>query len=443
MSLLLISVITLLGILLGRFIFKKWFNHLTLYCFIFGGSIFLYEIKLLPYIELTPITWFVVICSFLSFLFGTLTIISKRNLEKERPLIVEKSDVSLKIFSDGGRTLKYAIIILSLISLYSAYDFWKVLINQFGSIPAVLINSKVIYSLNVSGKLKGTIPYIALLGYVAVFLAGIYTAYKRKFTLLTFIPLISVILREIAGAGRVGMLMALVEFTFSFFLFRHLLNSDLIGRYKFSKANAIIASIILLVVFVGSASLVRVSRMSDTTEKFSGASSTLMQTKENFIISPSVYFYLSSDVGVLSMYLSSDGENTGFGQNTFLTIYTFLSKLDLVRKPQIYQKYYKNPVWTNTGTYLRELHADFGTLGILLGPFLLGLFLTWLWYRFFRTKSLITFSFLVFLNIIVGLSFFVMATRVLYWFVTLVLVIIIIPFLEKIATLIPTKRLNN
>ena len=89
------------------------------------------------------------------------------------------------------------------------------------------------------------------------------------------------------------------------------------------------------------------------------------------------------------------------------------------------------------------MHADFGTLGILLGPFLLGLFLTWLWYRFFRTKSLITFSFLVFLNIIVGLSFFVMATRVLYWFVTLVLVIIIIPFLEKIATLIPTKRLNN
>ena len=37
--------------LLGKFLFKNWFNHLTLYCIILGGSIFLYELKLLPYVE--------------------------------------------------------------------------------------------------------------------------------------------------------------------------------------------------------------------------------------------------------------------------------------------------------------------------------------------------------------------------------------------------------
>ncbi len=364
MILLLVLVITSLGVILGKFLFKKWFNHLTLYCLIFGGSLFLYELKLLPYFELTNLTWFIIISSFLSFLFGILTVISRRNLYLEKPTFLEKTDISLRIFSDGGKTLKYAIIIFSLISLYSAYDFWKVLINQFGSIPGVLINSRIIYSLNVSGKLKGTIPYIALFGYVAVFLVGIYTAYKGKFTLLTFIPLISVILREIAGAGRVGMLMALVEFSFSFFLFRHLLNNDITNKYKFSKVNSIFATIILLVFFIGAASLVRVSRMSDKTENFTGASGTLMKTKENFIISPSVYLYLSSDIGVLSKYLSSEGEKTNIGQNTFLTIYTFLAKLDLVEKPPIYQKYYKIFAWTNTGTYLRELHADFGIAGV-------------------------------------------------------------------------------
>jgi len=229
--------------------------------------------------------------------------------------------------------------------------------------------------------------------------------------------------------------MALVEFSFSFFLFRHLLNNDISNKYKFSKLNSIFATIILLVFFIGAASLVRVSRMSDKTENFTGASSTLMKTKENFIISPSVYLYLSSDIGVLSKYLSSEGEKTNIGQNTFLTVYTFLAKLDLVEKPPIYQKYYKIFAWTNTGTYLRELHADFGIAGVLLGPYLLGLLITWLWFKFYENKNLLIFAFFVFLNIIVGLSFFVIATRILYWATSLALITIFVPIIEKIASL--------
>ena len=44
MSLLLIAVISIIGILLGKFLFTKWVNHLTIYCFIMGGLIFLYEL---------------------------------------------------------------------------------------------------------------------------------------------------------------------------------------------------------------------------------------------------------------------------------------------------------------------------------------------------------------------------------------------------------------
>ena len=106
MSLIIIFVITFLGTLLGKFLFKKWLNHLTMYFFLFGSSIFLYELKLLPYIDIVPFAWFIVIISFLSFLFGTLTIVSARNLYSNSPTVIEKSDVSLKIFNDGGKTLK-------------------------------------------------------------------------------------------------------------------------------------------------------------------------------------------------------------------------------------------------------------------------------------------------------------------------------------------------
>ena len=433
MSLIIIFVISFLGILLGKFLFKHWFNHLTLYCFIFGGSIFLYEMKLLPYVDIIPFTWFIIISAFLSFLMGILTIIAARNLYKEKPTHIEHSDIMLTIFSDDGKVLKYSILFFSFISLYAAVEFWMVLIRQFGSIPAVFLNAQVIYRLNISGKLSGTTPYIYLVGYVAVFLAGIYTAYKGKFTLLAFIPIFSLILRDLAGSGRAGMLFALMEFIFTIILFRYLLNKDRLRRFKFSKLSIIVVSAILLGLFIASASLVKVSRGVVKAENYSGASRELRQTRDNLILSPSLYLYLSSDVGVLSKYFSSDGEDTPFGQNTFMTAYLFLSKFNIVERPHEFQKGYFIPMWTNTGTYIRELHADFGMLGVLLGPFLLGLLMTWFWFKFFENHSLIALAFLVYLNIIVGFSFFVMATRVIYWSTSLLMLILFLPILQKLA----------
>ena len=443
MSLLLVTIFSSLGMFLGKIIFKKWFNHLTIYCIIFGGAVFLYELKWLPYVDILPFAWFVMVASFLSFLFGILTIISARSIYNESPTFTKKSVISLKIFSDDGKTLKYFIIFFSLISLYSAIEFWVVLINRFGSIPAVLLNAKVIYRLNVTGELTGTTPYIYLFATVPVFFVGIYTAYKGRFTLLTFIPLISIIIKETGGGGRAGMLIALIEFAFSFFLFRHLLNYDLANRFKFPKINTLIAPLILITLFIVGSSLVRITRSSETSENISGASKELRQTKGNIILSPSIYLYASSDVGVLSKYLSSKGDETGFGQNTFMPFYLFLAKYDFIKRPSEYQKGYYIPMWTNTGTYLRELHADFGIAGTFFGPFLIGLFITWLWFKFYEQKSLVVFAFLVYLNIIIGLSFFIMATRVTYWYISLVMILICIPIIEKLASITHVKNYNR
>ncbi|MCB9247183.1 MAG: O-antigen polysaccharide polymerase Wzy [Ignavibacteriales bacterium] len=73
-------------------------------------------------------------------------------------------------------------------------------------------------------------------------------------------------------------------------------------------------------------------------------------------------------------------------------------------------------MWTNTGTYIRELHADFGTTGVLLVPYLLGLIITWLWFKFHENKSLFTLVFLVYLYIIIGFTFLMMVTRLNQWF---------------------------
>lgn len=432
MVFILVISISIISVVIGKALLGKWLNHLTLYCVIWSGLILLYELKLLPYPNISARAWFYIITSYLSFLFGILTLTSARNLYNKKTILNKSANLDLKIFKDGGKAVKYALLFTSAITIYTAIQNWMVLIKMFGSIPAVILNANYIYILNSKGGgIKGMVPFIAVFGYVAIFFSGIYTAYKGKFTFLTFLPFIGIIVREMATVGRVGMLLALLEFLFVFFLFRHLLNNDSSKRFKFSKTNAIISFAFILALFIASASIVRVAR--GGTEKFVGASQQLSELKGNFIISPTVYLYLSSDVGVLSKYFDYEPEKTKFGQNTFLTVYHILSKFDIIDRPSDYQKGYFIPMWTNTATYIREIHADFGVTGVFLIPYLLGLIITWLWFKFYEEKSLIVFTILVFLYLIIGFSFLVMFTRVGYWSISQLLIIISIPLVEKIA----------
>ena len=45
-----------------------------------GGLVFLYELKLLPYPDVIPLAWFMIVASFLAFVLGIITIITAKNL---------------------------------------------------------------------------------------------------------------------------------------------------------------------------------------------------------------------------------------------------------------------------------------------------------------------------------------------------------------------------
>ena len=370
MSLILIAVTSILGIVIGKTMFRKWINHLTIYCFIMGGLIFLYELKLLPYPDIVPLAWFYIACSFLSFLFGILTIRAARNFSPQEGDSL-KTVLDLQMFADGGRALKYSIIVFSIIGLISAIQRWLVLINIFGSIPEVLVHAYTVYSFKVHQEqiIEEFIPILPQFIYVAIFFSGVYAAYKGKFSFLNFFPIIVIIIKQFTDFGRAELLFTLVEFFFAFFLFRNLLKRDLFQRFKFSKSNAVFVSILLLALVVSAASFIRITR--GTYENYQGMSRELKQLNENLVISPSVYLYLSSTIGVFSKYIESGGdEGTKIGENTFKGFYYFLSKFGIVEKPNSFQKGYYIPMWTNTGTYIRELHADFGIAGVFLGPYL-------------------------------------------------------------------------
>lgn len=431
MSVLFSFLFLVVGIISGKLIFKAWVNHLTVYFFVMGGLTFLYELKLLAYKELTTLTWFILISSTLSFILGISTILSARKLNLSFVNLDSKSFSDIPLFKDDGKILKYSAVFFSLVGLFVALHRWYIMINIFGSIPAVFVNAAWVYRINVKGEIKEFIPILPSFVYVGVFLSAIYTAYKGKFSFLSFFPILCIILKELTYFGRGEMLFSTLEFFFTFFLTRNLLNREKNIKFNFSRINAGISIILLVALVITAASVVRTSR--GVKENIRGSSQELKQLEENFIISPSVYFYLSSDLGVLNQYLIEEKETAKFGENTFRGVYYFLSKLRIVEEPQFFQKGYFIPYWSNTGTFIREIHADFGVLGVYLLPYLLGLLLTWLWYKFFNEKNFIVLAILVYLNIIVAFSFLMMVTRLNQWFLSLLLIIISLHFLNKLA----------
>jgi oligosaccharide repeat unit polymerase len=431
MSLFFIGIITFLGIVGGKKIFKCWFNHLTVYSLSMGMITFFYELKLLPYHDLIFLAWFFIIGSSVSFFLGILTVTSARSLRGEI-YSRHQTIISLPIFADKGKALKYSVIFFSLIGLFVAAHRWFILIKMFGSIPAVFLNASLIYHLNVRGEIKEFIPYLPSFIYVGVFLSAIYTAYKGKFSFLSFFPLVCVVLKELTYFGRGEMLFSAMEFFITFFLMRNLLKQDSLQRFKFSRTNAFTATVILLVSLIIAASIIRISRGGK--ENYPGTSKVLNDLQGSMIVSPSVYLYLSSTVGVFSKYLELEKENAKIGQNSFRTVYEFLSRLKVVEEPPFFQKMYHVATWTNTGTYLRELHADYGIAGVFVFPYLLGMVITFLWFKFYEKKKITVLTVLVYLYIIVGFSFLVIVTRLNQWFFSQILIIAYIPILEKMAT---------
>lgn len=431
MSVLFSFLFLIVGIISGKLIFKSWVNHLTVYFFVIGGLTFLYELKLLAYKELTTLTWFVLISSTFSFILGISTILSSRKLNLSSDNQSAKNFSEIPLFKDDGKVLKYSAVFFSLVGLFVALHRWYIMINIFGSIPAVFVNAAWVYRINVKGEIKEFIPILPSFVYVGVFLSAVYTAYKGRFSFISFFPILCIILKELTYFGRGEMLFSTLEFFFTFFLTRNLLSREKNIKFKFSKINAVISILLLVALVITAASIVRTSR--GVKESIRGSSQELKQLEDNFIISPSVYFYLSSDLGVLNQYLNEEKETAKFGENTFRGIYYLLSKLRIVEEPQFFQKGYFIPYWSNTGTYIREIHADFGIWGVLLIPYILGILLTWFWYKFFNEKSFIVLAILVYLNLIVAFSFLVMVTRLNQWFLSQFLIILFLPFINRLA----------
>jgi oligosaccharide repeat unit polymerase len=389
----------------------------------------LYEANLLSYIPLTSETWLVVSLAYFSYCLGILVyFIARKSLDGSFNPMEFYGHNNRDLFGDKEKIFILIIYLLGFLGLIATLQHWYILLKLFGSVPAVLINANVLYRLRVGGEIKGMVPFIATFNNVALFFAAVYTGYKRKITITSFFPFIGVILNDVAQVGRAGIYVAFLEFFTTYFVVSFLFSKEPKG--KKSRSN-IVGFIIVFLIIMGSLNLVRSVR--GQLENYVQTSSKLKELKTTQIITPSIYLYFSAHVGVLSRYLTIGKEetNTSFGANSFLVIYSVLSKFGMMKRPSDYQQGYYIPMWTNTGTYLREIDADFGSSGIFIIPFLLGFGVTFYWFKFFSEKRFVHLILLANFFIIIEFSYVVMATRLASMIIKLVILLILAPLIER------------
>jgi oligosaccharide repeat unit polymerase len=406
--------------------FGKWFNHVSLYTWIWGGALILFELRLINYYPLETETWIVIVFCWLLFILGSSSVVLVRfAVNDNHPSNNPKADYSN--IHNGLKQLKNILWFLNIVTFTSALHDLYIVSKIFGGLSKALILGNLLYSYRVSEGLPGSIPYISSLVFTAAMLAGNYTARIEKVTLVAVLPLIIIIMIDLANMGRADILVAAILFTSTYLLTPK--QKDMSIKSNRSKVRKLALLFVVSIIVFGGSEFIRSTR--HVKEGISGSSKTLQKLNSASFITPSIYLYLSSDYGVLNQYIKHGGENTPFGGNTFLPVYRILEKLGVDVHANVYQPWYKTPVKTNTGTYLRELHGDFGVIGLFAIPYIIGLLTSVFWFRVKDYGRISDLSVVAFFYGIIGMSFFVMVTRLGSYFFFIFVSILIGRYLDK------------
>lgn len=348
--------------LAARWVCGKWASHLSFYTFVWTASILAYETHLITYHRVVFEAWAYVFVAWVSLYLGTAIVTLSGFPRRTRQF----PELDMK-------WLRNALVLLSVAgfasSLVLAGNIVRT-VDSDGLVSALLQYGNQIYGLRVEGELSG-ILYVAMFPYAGCVLAGIYTARLGRISIAAMLPLLAMLVDGLLSFQRTGMFVGVLLLAFSYLL------TPKAAKLRVSRWQ----KLALIGVVLGGFLLVTVAR--GPSESFEGESSALAEVGDLVPMLPSLYFYASAPIPCFSEYLQHP-ENEGkslWGRYMFASIYRLFSKFGFDTYVSYYPAFYYTPEPTNAGTYLREIHSDFGGLAVFFFPFMLGMLVAVLEYR--------------------------------------------------------------
>lgn len=344
---------------LARLICRTWLNHLSLYTFVWTLSLGAYELRWIRYNSIGPEAWLYIFVAWTAIYLGTAALMGKREQSPCPPT------------EEGLRRLRITIVLFSLAGIVSCIVLALQIMRGVDPnlFVAITTGAAKIYAAGFeeTGDFAG-IPFLMFLPIAAAALAGCYAAWKGRIDWVVSLPLSVATLMGILLVSRYSMLLSASLFVFAFLLTPKSRPIS-IGR---------IQQILIVVACLGGIVYVSIVRI-DLASSLYGQGNTLTNISEWIPAAPSLYFYLSGPSVGLSEYLNDPSReaNLPWGRYTFASAYRFLSKFGLATPVPFHQEFYSTPEPINVCTYLREIHSDFGPVGVFLFPFLLGAIAGW------------------------------------------------------------------
>ncbi|MCX7928962.1 MAG: oligosaccharide repeat unit polymerase [Patescibacteria group bacterium] len=403
----------------GRILLNRWYNHLTIYSFLWTTCLLLYSLHLINYYEISQEAWFYIVVSWVMLFLSSFTVIIFFKTLHFPSNILQTTNGHIDYNSFNIGLLRKIIIVLSLLSAIGVVFTYLTMMRLIGGIENLFVLAVKLYSIRLTKDFEAP-PYLTSLPIASACLAGIYIIVRRKIDFVAILPFLLLAAYTLIVMSRGEIIITGAIFFTTIFLTPH-------KRFIGNKIMPGILSIVILLAAV----FTIISSVRHTTMYFKGETQEMQYIRNTMPFSPAIYYYLSAPPVGFSEYLRHEREKVPPGSYTFRSIFNVMAKFGLTETSPLHSSFVTTPELINTGTYLREIYTDFGPLGILLFPYALGALLSILAIKISQRPATKYIVLTAHLYAIIWLSWDANATRLGQWTVSLVTTLIIACFLDS------------
>jgi oligosaccharide repeat unit polymerase len=407
-----LTICSLLFLWVSTRLTGAWFTPLSHYALRWLLLVFLVEINLVGYDEISSLTWWVVISSFLAFSCGALVPLLKNHhlLAEQQPGNIQEG---LRTSVDSAKFLKAIIVLFIFGALVFGVYLYNV--NRTFGIGNFLESGQMVRIAIAGGATPVGFHYLYVMELVGPLCLLYYLINRQNTPKWLFILLIFSVISLFFTTGRTNMTKALV-WIFYIFLFFELQSLSLKKLAKMMGG--------FITVIIGLFFLIGLWKHGQFESSANGEQRQSTPAAASLLLP---YFYMSVELPVLDKLLKDPGVQQEWGKLTFLPVIK-VGKLILndVKVPSHVGEFYDTPLPANIATYLDLMYKDFWLIGPIVLPAFLGFVSS-----FFFTQLLcgrITLG-LFMINTILALTIFSSTSsanymKPSYWFQMLVVVMI-------------------
>jgi len=403
MQLLGLGLVLIFVLKLSKMLFHTLLSPLGLYALIWLPLFGLYLMRLIDYEPINDEMWYAVSISFLSFCLGSAT-----------PVVAWKS--VLRVKSNHGcrgthweinftlrKKLTMVLVVLCVFSLLSVLGQWVILVGKFGGVEAIFEQGYNLRLSYVEGERFGIFDYLHIFAFVGAIFGGMYLAlfgFRRFRNFISYIPILVIVSFAVPVSARLNILWGVFLYGFGYAFTRFGIGRSI--KLTWRKGIALVAVSMTVFLVLNQLWLIRIGGEYPLHVQY--ASPEILTFKE-FILDVlgifgygiagnlvSNYVYATNTFAKLNAVVGGTAapDVLNWGTMSFAAFFRLFRKIGVIEgkfSGQLGTIF--APIPLKPGTYLAQAYYDYGWIGVLILPYLLGSVSSW---AFIRLKSCPSFT---------------------------------------------------